>query len=421
MEKKEKFEKIEIKEQIHRSFTDAYKSLDNTNRIQISSPNDDDLDSERDEKDQRAYTVNYSDSINGEDIDAMRRLKEYFNRMNLRYDNSIYTDNLLLRLLRSTRYGIKATYKKFINYITFSREYDIFNIKLVKFPNIDKIKLFYPHNFHKTTILGEPIFIQMLGQLKINDINKLLAEPLLTKYIVYKLYELENIIFPKCSIKFNRAINKVFCIVDLLGLTTSLMNKNILNFVMKQMNIVSNYFPGILGGLYFINTGLIFRGIWTTCKYLYNAQTRNRIKLLGFQYKSELLSRVKEENLPKFIGGQCNCDPYGCLFSNVGPWNEEEIVSKGEKRRKVDHLKKIRAITQGVKNNDDDLDDNIDDEENEEIDEDEKDTNDNNNKIMNKDKEIKNNNGNNNEIKNMEDEINDNVNIDELKGPNDIS
>ena len=105
----------------------------------------------------------------------------------------------------------------------------------------------------------------------------------------------------------------------------------------------------------------------------------------------------------------------------MGPWNEEEIVSKGEKRRKVDHLKKIRAITQGVKNNDDDLDDDIDDEENEEIDEDEKDTNDNNNKIMNKDKEIKNNNGNNNEIKNMEDEINDNVNIDELKGPNDIS
>jgi hypothetical protein len=406
MEKKEKFEKIEIKEQIHRSYTDAYKSSDNTNRIQISSPNDDDLDSERDEKDQRAYTVNYSDSINGEDIDAMRRLKEYFNRMNLRYDNSIYTDNLLLRLLRSTRYGIKATYKKFINYITFSREYDIFNIKLVKFPNIDKIKLFYPHNFHKTTILGEPIFIQMLGQLKINDINRLLPEPLLTKYIVFKLYELENIIFPKCSSKYNRSINKVFSIVDLLGLTTSLMSKSILNFVMKQMNIVTNYFPGILGGLYFINTGLIFRGIWNTCKFFYNVQTRNRIKLLGFQYKSELLNRIKEENLPKFIGGLCNCDPYGCLFSNVGPWNEEEIEDKGEKRRKVDHLKKIRAITEG-KNKEENEKDDISDEE-EDIDEDEKDCG---NIISDKNKDIK----------NMEDIINENIKIDNFQGPNDIN
>ena len=412
MEKKEKFEKIEIKEQIHRSFTDAYKSSDNTNRIQISSPNDDDLDSERDEKDQRAYTVNYSDSINGEDIDAMRRLKEYFNRMNLRYDNSIYTDNLLLRLLRSTRYGIKSTYKKFINYITFSRNYDIFNIKLVKFPNIDKIKLFYPHNFHKTTILGEPIFIQMLGQLKINDINKLLAEPLLTKYIVYKLYELENIIFPKCSIKFNRTINKVFCIVDLLGLTTSLMSKNIYNFVTKQMNIVTNYFPGILGGLYFINTGLIFRGIWTTCKYLYNAQTRNRIKLLGFQYKTELLNRVRKENLPKFIGGLCNCDPYGCLFSNVGPWNEETIVKEGEKRRKVDHLEKIRVKTESMKksnniDNDDDIEEDFNYNEHENDEEDEKNVED------NKKDEIK--------INNIVDNFDDNININNLQGPNDIN
>jgi hypothetical protein len=421
-ESNKKFEKIKIKDNFHRSLTDSNRKSDNTNRIQISNPNaGEDYDYELDQGNQRSYTVNFSDSINGEELEAIKRLKEYCERMNLAYNSNIYTDNLLLRLLRSARFGIKAAYKKLVNYIKFSQDFDIFNIKSDIFPNIDKIKLFYPHNFHKTTIFGEPIFIQMLGQLKIDDINRILPEPLLTKYIVFKLNELENIIFPKCSSKYNRSINKVFCIVDLLGLTTSLMNKNILNFVMKQMNIVSNYFPGILGGLYFINTGLIFRGIWTTCKYLYNAQTRNRIKLLGFQYKSELLSRVKEENLPKFIGGQCNCDPYGCLFSNVGPWNEEEIVSKGEKRRKVDHLKKIRAITQGVKNNDDDLDDNIDDEENEEIDEDEKDTNDNNNKIMNKDKEIKNNNGNNNEIKNMEDEINDNVNIDELKGPNDIS
>ena len=425
MESDDKFEKIKIKDNFHRSLTDTNKKTDNTNRIHISNPNaSEDFDYELEGGNQRSYTANFSDSINGEEVEAMKRLKEYCSKMNLSYNSKIYTDNLLLRLLRSTRYGIKSTYKKLVNYIKFSLDYDIFNINSVQFPNIDKIKLFYPHNFHKTTIYGEPILIQMLGQLKINDINKLLPEPLLTKYIVFKLYELENIIFPKCSSKYNRTINKVFCIVDLLGLTTSLMSKNIFNFVMKQMNIVTNYFPGILGGLYFINTGLIFRGIWTTCKYLYNAQTRSRIKLLGFQYKSELLSRVREENLPKFIGGQCNCDPYGCLFSNVGPWNEEKTVNKGEKRRKVDHLTKIRAITQGIKNNDDndDIDDDdFNDEKNEEIEEDEKDINDNdnNNKINKEDKNIKNKNS--NEIKNMEDEINENMNIEDLKGPNDIN
>ena len=402
MESNEKFEKIKIKDNFHRSLTDTNKNTDNTNRIQISSPNvSDDYDLEQ--GNQRSYTVNFSDSINGEEIEAMKRLKEYCIRMNFRYDSNIYTDSLSLRLLRSCRYAIKNTYKKLVNYIKFSQDYDIFNIHLVQFPNIDKIKLFYPHNFHKTTLLGEPIFIQMLGQLKINDINRLLPEPLLTKYIVFKLNELENIIFPKCSSKYNRTINKVFCIVDLLGLTTSLMNKSILNFVMKQMNIVTNYFPGILGGLYFINTGLIFRGIWNTCKFFYNAQTRNKIKLIGFQYKSELLSKIKEENLPKFIGGLCNCDPYGCLFSNVGPWNEEEIEGEGEKRRKVDHLKKIRAITEGKNNEKDDFSDE------EEMNEDEKDSGNINNEQKNKD------------IKNMEDIINENIKIDNFQGPNDIN
>ena len=406
MENNEKFEKIKITDNFHRSLTDNIKNSDNTNRIQISSPNSgEDYDDDIEKGNQRSYTMNFSDSINGEEIESIKRLKEYCQRMNLIYDTNVYNDNLLLRLLRSCRYAIKNTYKKLVNYIKFSQDYDIFKVHLVKFPNIDKIKLFYPHNFHKTTLLGEPIFIQMLGQLKINDINRILPEPLLTKYIVFKLNELENIIFPKCSAKYNRTINKVFCIVDLLGLTTSLMNKNILNFVMKQMNIVTNYFPGILGGLYFINTGLIFRGIWTTCKYIYNVQTRNRIKLLGFQYKSELLSKIKEENLPKFIGGLCNCDPYGCLFSNEGPWNEEEKEDKGEKRRKVDHLKKIRAITEGKKNKKekDYDDDDFNDEENEEDEKNDK-------------KEIKNM----NEIINDEN-INENINIDNLQGPNDIN
>ena len=416
MEKKEKFEKITIKESYHRSLTEN-KNSDNTNRIKISDAIQDDDDFEIDEREQRANTINFYDSIRGEEIESMKSLKEYCIRMNFRYDVNIYNDDLLLRLLRSCRYGIKNTYKKLLNYIKFSKDIDIFNIKSVKFPNIDKIKLFYPHNFHKTTLIGEPIFIQMLGQLKINDINRILPEPLLTKYIVYKLIELEKDIFPKCTAKYNHTVNKVFCIVDLLGLTTSLMSKNILNFVMKQMNIVINYFPGILGGLYFINTGLIFRGIWATCKYLYDVQTRNRIKLLGFQYKNELLNKVRPENLPKFIGGQCNCDPYGCLFSNAGCWNEEEVVNEGEKRRKIDHLKKIRSITDSVKENNEIEDDEINDEENEENDEgeDEKNIDDNNNnENFEKNDEKK-------EIQDLGDIVSDNINIDNLQGPNDIN
>ena len=289
----------------------------------------------------RAYSLNIyndEDTITKQDLDAIRDFKLYCLNNNFRYDANIFTDTLLLRLLKSTNYNIQSTHKKLLNYIKFYTDYTIYDIKISEFPNIDKIKLFYPHGFHKNSIIGEPIFIQMLGQLKINDINKLLKEPLLTKYIVFKLNELEEEIFPKCSSYYKRKIDKVFCIIDLMGLTTSLMSKEVYNFIKKQINIVTNYFPGILGSLYFINTGLIFRGIWSTCKYLYDYRTRNRIKLLGFQYKNDLLSKIRENNLPKFFGGLCNCEPYGCLFSNEGPWNENKIITEGDKRRGKNYL-----------------------------------------------------------------------------------
>ena len=330
------------------------------------------------------------DKITKEDLDSIKQFKEYCLNIKFRYDSNIFNDLLLLRFLKANNYSMKNTQKKLINYIKFYTEYIINEIKISEFPNMDKIKLFYPHGFHKTSIIGEPIFIQMLGQLKIDDINKLLKEPLLTKYIIFKLNELEKEIFPKCSLYYKRKIDKIFCIFDLIGLTTSLMNKKIFIFIQKQINIVTNYFPGILGSLYFINTGLVFRSIWTACKYLYDNKTRNRIKLIGFQYKNDLLNKIKEKNLPKFFGGLCNCEPYGCLFSNEGPWNENKIINEGDRRRSTNFLEMIDKKKKNLDNKEEDFDEIEEENENniEEL----------NNIIINQN----------------------NINIDNIKGPNDI-
>ena len=305
-------------------------------------------------------TINTSTSFSEKDIKGILELKEFCASNGLEYRFDIYNNDILLRLLKSRKYNIQETYKAFIEFINFTKQYDAFNLKNVKFPNFDKIRLFYPHGFHKTTIDGNPVFIQMLGELKISDINRILPEPLLTQYILYKINEVEKVIFPKCSEKFHKNINKIFCVVDLLGLSTSLMNKQILDFVNKLISVCAKYYPGIMEELIFVNTSLVFRSIWAPCKYLYEYETRERIKLLGFDYRDELLKKIEFKNLPKFFGGLCNCQPYGCIFSNVGPWNEK--ISEGEKRRNTNYLEKIKNKTEEKKINkenedDDDLDD----------------------------------------------------------------
>lgn len=299
-------------------------------------------------------------TLSEKEIKSLLDLKEYCATMNLEYRFDLYTNDILLRLLKSRKYNIPEAYKAFIEFINFTRQYDFFNLYKVKFPNFDKIRLFYPHGFHKTTIEGNPVFIQMLGELKIDDINRLLPEPLLTQYILYKIVEVEKEIFPKCSEKFNKNINQVFCVVDLLGLSTSLMNKQIMDFVNKLISVCAKFYPGIMENLYFVNTSLVFRSIWAPCKYFYEYDTRERIKLLGFDYKSELLKKIQFEDLPKFFGGLCNCQPYGCIFSNVGPWNEK--ISEGEKRRNKNYLEKVQNMKEERRNKeeeDDDIDEDL--------------------------------------------------------------
>ena len=82
---------------------------------------------------------------------------------------------------------------------------------------------------------------------------------------------------------------------------------------------------------------------------------KRKNKILGFDYKAELLKKIKYENLPKFFGGLCNCSPYGCIFSNVGPWNEK--ISEGEKRRSTNYLEKIKNLKEERGNKEEDDDD----------------------------------------------------------------
>ena len=390
MEENNEFEKIRqnIKDTTKRSFTGNY----NNQRIKLNSKDEDDEDIINANK-IKTYSTNIliDTSISPEDLQLLKNFKNYLNNINFNYDSNLFNDIILLRFLKNEKYNMKNAHKKFFNYIQFYFGYKIKEIKLSDFPNLDKIKLFYPHNFHKTSILGEPIFIQILGQLKINDIDKIMKEPLLTKYIIYKLNELENHIFPKCSLHYKRKIDKIFVIIDLMGLTTSSMNKKVYNFITKQFNIVSNYFPGILGSLYFINTGFIFRTIWSTCKYLYSSTTRNKIKLLGFKYKNELLSKIRDKDLPKLFGGLCNCEPYGCIFSDQGPWNENKLITKGDKRRGMNYLEIINIKKKKMEENNDDID--VDEEKEEEK----------------------------NDIEILNDKcINQSIDIEEIKGPNGI-
>ena len=80
----------------------------------------------------------------------------------------------------------------------------------------------------------------------------------------------------------------------------------------------SDYYPEIMGNLFVVNAPFLFAGVWSIVKSFLDERTRAKIKIIGGGFKSTLLEFVDADSLPKFLGGNCECEgPGGCTSSNL--------------------------------------------------------------------------------------------------------
>jgi len=114
--------------------------------------------------------------------------------------------------------------------------------------------------------------------------------------------------------------------MDLHEGTMKMVSKKVYGFVKLAASIGSDYYPEIMGNMYIVNAPMFFTGVWAVVKGFIDEKTRKKIHILGTKYHKELNELVDPANLPSFLGGTCTCDKYGgCMFSDIGPWNDYEI------------------------------------------------------------------------------------------------
>lgn len=78
---------------------------------------------------------------------------------------------------------------------------------------------------------------------------------------------------------------------------------------------------------YQINAPWAFTTVWSFVKPWLDEVTVSKIQILSSDYMKVLGQQIPVENLPKFLGGGCEC-PEGCTLSNAGPWQDKELVEK---------------------------------------------------------------------------------------------
>ena len=274
----------------------------------------------------------FYDELNKKQFDALQEWKTQLIQGNVIPNFEVYDDLFLLRFLRARKFDLVKTMEMFKNFLKWRIDMKVEEIfQSYEMENLIEIKKVYPHGYHQTDKIGRPIYIELYDKTDVNALFKLTTEEKMIKYYI-KSYERQvRYIFPACSKVVQRPVEQSCTILDANGLGLFSLVGPIKGFLKLASNIAQDYYPEMLGKMTIVNVGFFFKAIWSLVKGFIDPKTQAKINLLKSDYKDELLKLVDEDKLPSFFGGKCTCDNfvYGCLGSDIGPWNPEGGITQG--------------------------------------------------------------------------------------------
>ncbi|TKA22360.1 Sec14 cytosolic factor [Salinomyces thailandicus] len=242
-----------------------------------------------------------------------------------------YTKNLdtltLLRFLRARKFDVQAAKKMYEDAEHWRAEFggpggvD----KLVRtFDYKEKPQVFkyYPQYYHKTDKEGRPVYVEQLGKVDLEALRKITTDERMLQNLVCEYEKLADPRLPAASRKAGNLLETCCTIMDMKGVGLTKAGQ-VYGYLQSASGISQNYYPERLGKLYIINAPWGFSGVFAVVKRFLDPVTVAKIHVLGSGYKSELLGQVPKENLPKELGGECECKG-GCQLSDAGPWQDPQ-------------------------------------------------------------------------------------------------
>ena len=280
----------------------------------------------------------FYDQLNQVQYDALQQWKQDLVSQKVLPNIQEYDDLFYLRFLRARKFDLVKTMEMFKKYLKWRIDMKVDELLTsYELENLFEIKKVYPHGYHRTDKIGRPVYIERYNQTDVKALFKITTEDKMVKYYI-KQYERQiKFIFPACSAVVKKPVEQSCTILDADGIGITSIFGPIKGFIKLASDIGQDYYPEMLGKMTIVNTGFFFRAVWTMVKGFIDPKTQAKIGLFGTNFKNELLQLVDEDKLPEFFHGKCTCSDFmfGCLGSDIGPWNPEGGITQGEQSTRI--------------------------------------------------------------------------------------
>lgn len=178
--------------------------------------------------------------------------------------------------------------------------------------------------FHKTDKLGRPIFVQDLAGLDPNVVWTVTTPDRIIQNFAVTLENAVRYRYRACTeadkSQGGRLIEDNLMILDVNGLGMGTF-WNFKAQLQQLLLVLDNNFPELSGRVQIINAPWLFSTIWSYLKGWLPPNTVDKIDIAGSDYQAKLLQFIDRDQLPRWLGGSCECSQHGgCHVSDAGPW-----------------------------------------------------------------------------------------------------
>ncbi|KAA8523496.1 hypothetical protein F0562_009919 [Nyssa sinensis] len=258
----------------------------------------------------------------------------------------------LLRFLKARDFNIEKTIQMWEDMLIWRKGYGTDTIlEDFEFEEMEEVLQYYPQGYHGVDREGRPVYIERLGKA---HPSKLMRITTIDRYLKYHVQEFERTLhekFPACSIAAKRQICSTTTILDVQGLGVKNFTRTATNLLAAMTKIDNSYYPETLHQMFIVNAGPAFKKmLWPAAQKFLDAKTIAKIQVLEPKSLSKLLETIDSSQLPDFLGGSCTCSAEGgCLGSNMGPWNDPEIM-KLVHNAEATFVRQITSVSSGEQN-----------------------------------------------------------------------